>query len=53
MFERIRADQPPSLSGDGIVLYPPADPHGMHALHFAIVESDRGTRRAGKVLEGN
>jgi hypothetical protein len=52
VFERIRADQPLSLSGDGIVLYPPADPNGMLALHFAIVESDRGTRRAGKILEG-
>jgi len=52
VFERVRADQPLSLSGDGIVLYPPADPKGMLALHFAIVESDHGTRNAGKIIEG-
>lgn len=52
VFQRIRTDQPLSLSGDGIVLYPPADPEGMLALHFVIVESDRGTRRAGRILEG-
>lgn len=51
VFERIRADQPLSLSGDGIVLYPPADPKGMLALHFAIVESDRGKRDVGKLFE--
>ena len=52
VFERVRADQPLSLSGDGIVLYPPADPNGMLALHLAVVESDHGTRQAGKILEG-
>lgn len=51
VFERIRPDQPLSLSGDGIVLYPPADPKGMLALHFTIVESDQGARNVGKLLE--
>ena len=51
VFERIRPDQPLSLSGDGIVLYPPADPKGMLSLHFTIVESDQGARNVGKLLE--
>lgn len=51
-FERIRDDQPLSLSGSGIVLYPNLDPNGMLALHLVIVESDRGRRNLGKVLSG-
>lgn len=50
IFENVTPKQPVSLSGDGIVLYPPADPQGMLALHFAIVESDKKTRNVGKVL---
>lgn len=52
LFVNIRPDQPPSLSGDGVVLYPPSDPKGMLALHFALVESDAGTRDVGSILEG-
>ena len=51
IFEGITPKQPPSLSGDGIVLYPPSDPQGMLALHFVIVESDKKTRNVGKVLQ--
>ena len=55
IFERIKPNQPPSLSGDGIVLYPPSDPEGMLALHFVIVESDKKTRNADRSepLTGN
>jgi hypothetical protein len=52
VFTKIKPKQPLSLSGDGIVLYPPADPAGMLALYFAIVESDHGKRNTGKLLEG-
>ena len=51
-FHWVRPDQPPSLSGSGIVLYPNLDPKGFLALHLSIVESDAGARRAGKALEG-
>jgi len=51
VFTGITAKQPLSLSGDGIVLYPPNDPKGMLALHFVIVESDHGKRNAGRLLD--
>jgi hypothetical protein len=51
VFPRISAKQPLSLTGDGIVLYPPTDPGGMIALHFVIVESDKGQRDIGSLLE--
>jgi len=50
IFHGIDKDQPPQLGGDGIVIYPPADPQGMLALHISIVESDAGIRNQGKVL---
>lgn len=52
VFHWVRPDQPPSLSGGGIVLYPNLDPKGFLALHLSIVESDAGARRAGKALKG-
>lgn len=52
VFHNIDKDQAVSLSGDGIVLYPPADPQGMLALHLAVVESDKGSRDIGKLLKG-
>ncbi len=52
VFHKIRFDQPVSLSGSGILLYPPNDPKGMLALHVVVVESDAGKRSAGKVLAG-
>ena len=53
VFPRISAKQPLSLTGDGIVLYPPpSDPMGMLAIHFVIVESDKGKRDTGGFLEG-
>ncbi len=52
VFHWVRPDQPPSLSGSGIVLYPNLDPQGFLALHLSIVESDAGARRAGEALEG-
>jgi len=52
IFHHIDKNQPVSLSGDGIVLYPPADPEGMLALHFAVVESDKGSRDIGQILRG-
>src|SRR5262245_42662030 len=51
IFQLIDKDQPVSLSGDGIVLYPPADPQGMLALHFAVVESDQKARNFGAFLK--
>jgi len=50
IFHGIDKDQPPQLGGDGIVIYPPADPQGMLALHISIVESDAGIRNQGKLL---
>jgi hypothetical protein len=51
IFPRVRPDQPVSLSGSGILLYPNLDPSGLLASHFVIVESDEGTRDIGKVLD--
>ena len=51
VFTGIRADQPVSLSGDGIVLYPPADPAGMLSLYFVIAECDQASRDVGGVLD--
>jgi hypothetical protein len=51
IFHKIDKTQPPQLGGDGIVLYPPADPEGMLALHISIVESDAGARHQAKLLE--
>lgn len=51
LFERIRPDQPASLSGSGILLYPNLDPKGLLALHVAVIESDAGTRDLGRILE--
>jgi len=52
VFHWVRPDQPPSLSGSGIVLYPNLEPKGFLALHLSIVESDAGARSAGKALQG-
>lgn len=51
VFHRVRPDQPASLSGSGIVLYPNLDPKGFLAVHLSIVESDAGVRRSGEALE--
>lgn len=51
IFHGIDKNQAVSLSGDGIVLYPPADPNGMLALQFSVIESDKGARDIlGRVL---
>jgi hypothetical protein len=50
VFTRVRRGQPVSLTGSGIILYPNLDPGALLGLHFAVVESDAGTRGAGKVL---
>ena len=50
IFHNIDRNQPLQLGGDGIVLYPPADPEGMLALHISVVESDAGARKQGKLL---
>jgi hypothetical protein len=50
IFHGIDKDQPPQLGGDGIVIYPPADPEGMLAIHISVVESDAGIRNQGKLL---
>jgi len=52
LFKRIRPDQPVSLTGSGVLLYPNLDPKGLLASHFAIVECDEGKRKLGKLLEG-
>ena len=43
-FQRIRPDQPVSLSGSGIILYPNLNPGGMLANHFVVLEDDQGQR---------
>jgi hypothetical protein len=50
VFTRVRPDQPVSLSGSGIILYPNLDPQGMLALHLVVVESDASTRDLGRIL---
>ncbi|MCG8457947.1 MAG: hypothetical protein MI919_16845 [Holophagales bacterium] len=51
VFQRVRADQPVSLSGSGVLLYPALDPNGMLASHFVVLEDDHGRRHLGKLLE--
>jgi hypothetical protein len=49
-FQRIQPDQPVSLSGSGILLYPNLDPKGLLANHFVVIEGDEGKRNLGKML---
>lgn len=49
-FQRIQPDQPVSLSGSGILLYPNLDPKGLLANHFVVIEDDEGKRNVGKML---
>ena len=51
VFRRVRADQPVSLSGSGIILYPNLDPKGHLAAHLLVVEHDEGVRSLGRMLE--
>ena len=51
VFPHVRPDQPVSLSGSGILLYPNLDPMGMLAVHFVVVESDAGKRDVGNILD--
>ena len=51
-FQRIRPDQPVSLSGSGIMLYPNLNPGGMLANHFVVLEDDQGTRNLEELLNG-
>lgn len=50
-FQHIRPDQPVSLSGSGILLYPNLDPQGTLANHFVVMEDDRGKRNLGNLLK--
>ena len=50
IFYHVDKGQPVSLSGDGIIVYPPFDPQGMLGLHVAVVESDKKARDFGKLL---
>lgn len=50
VFHRVRSDEPLSLSGSGILVYPPADPGGYFGLYIAVMESDQGVRTAGEFL---
>lgn len=50
-FERITPDNPVSLSGSGILLYPNLEPKGLLANHTIIMESDHGARKVGHFLE--
>ena len=49
-FHHITPDQPVSLSGSGILLYPNLDPNGMLDTHFVVVEDDQGKRDLGRML---
>lgn len=51
-FQRIRPDQPVSLSGSGIILYPNLNPGEMLANHFVVLESDQGSRNLAELLDG-
>lgn len=51
IFPRVKATQPVSLSGSGILLYPNMDPKGMMHSYIAVIESDKGGRDVGKMLE--
>ena len=50
IFHRVRSDEPLSLSGSGILIYPPADPGAYFGLYLAVMESDEGTRDAAKFV---
>lgn len=39
-----------SLTGSGIMLFPPAEPGEYLSIHFVVAESDAGLRRSGQVL---
>jgi len=52
IFHRVRVDQPLSLSGSGILVYPPADPGHYLGLYLAVMESDEGARSAAEILKG-
>jgi|GEM_PF-3752828 len=51
LFPRVKKDQPVSLTGSGILLYPNMDPKGMMHSYIAIIESDAKSRDVGKMLE--
>ena len=49
-FQHITPDEPVSLSGSGILLYPHLDPNGLLANHFVVIEDDQGKRNLGRLL---
>ena len=49
-FQRIRPDQPVSLSGSGILLYPNLNPGGMLSNHFVVLEDDQGQQGLSGLL---
>lgn len=51
LFPRVKKDQPVSLSGSGILLYPNMDPKGMMHSYIALIESDAKGRDVGKLLD--
>jgi hypothetical protein len=49
-FENVTPDQPLPIIGDGIILYPPADPQGALSVYFAIAQSKAARREFGALL---
>ena len=50
IFYRVRSDEPLSVSGSGILIYPPADPGDYFGLYLAVMESDEGARNAATFM---
>ncbi len=44
-------DNPVSLSGSGLVLYPNLNPNGYLMVHVFVIESDDGARSIGAVMQ--
>jgi hypothetical protein len=50
VHERVTPEYEVSLSGSGIILYPPLDPQGFLGATVFVIESDQKTRDIGKLL---
>ncbi len=52
VYRNITIENPVSLSGSGIVLYPNRPPNGYLMVHVFVIESDRGAARIVKLIGG-
>ncbi|MCY3964711.1 MAG: hypothetical protein OXG83_06725 [Acidobacteria bacterium] len=51
IYRNITVDNPVSLSGSGLVLYPNLNPNGYLMVHVFVIESDDGARSIGNVMQ--